>query len=82
MTTTGAVTSVNEYQIVKDLGKGAFAEVKLCKKYTGVVPPVSPEEKDFKGLSAQESLEDAKDLFVSPPYNEWEEEAMVVVVFN
>lgn len=57
--------SVNEYQIVKDLGKGAFAEVKLCRKYTGGVPPVSPEEKDFKSLSAQESLDDAKDLFVS-----------------
>lgn len=29
---TGVVASVNEYTILKELGKGSFAEVKLCKR--------------------------------------------------
>lgn len=33
----GAVASVNEYMILKELGKGSFAEVKLCKRTSSVM---------------------------------------------
>lgn len=34
----GALAGVNEYAVIKELGRGAFAEVKLCRKQ----PPSSP----------------------------------------
>lgn len=37
----GALTGVNEYCVVKELGRGAFAEVKLCRKQPGS-PAASP----------------------------------------
>lgn len=37
----GALMGVNEYCVVKELGRGAFAEVKLCRKQVGS-PAASP----------------------------------------
>jgi hypothetical protein len=55
----GGVTSVNDYVIIKELGKGAFAEVKLCKKATGALTP------DEKEATRRGSIrEDDEELYV------------------
>jgi hypothetical protein len=36
----GGLVNVNQYAIIKELGRGAFAEVKLCKRQVG---PMSPD---------------------------------------
>ena len=35
----GGLVNVNQYAIIKELGRGAFAEVKLCKRQVGPMTP-------------------------------------------
>ncbi len=44
----GDLKGVNQYAIIKELGKGAFAEVKLCKRQVGGTPG-SPEAASTPG---------------------------------
>ena len=45
----GGLVNVNQYAIIKELGRGAFAEVKLCKRQVG---PMTPTPTDAAGAGA------------------------------
>lgn len=63
------MASVNEYMILKELGKGSFAEVKLCKRTSSVMSSFgaggSMDEKAEDKGGDVDGTEDSKELYVS-----------------